>query len=83
MRQTVVAPCQLQNTAAAGIGAVALPAVFLLQRSMASSNVFIGGAFYFFPSLVFIWLHFLMQIASVAFSVALVFLVFGKLRNEI
>jgi len=83
MRQTAVAPSPLQNTAAAGIGAVALPAVFLLERSMASFKVFIGGAFYFFPSLVFIWLDFLMQVASVAFSVAVVFLVFGKLTNEI
>ncbi|CAM6013568.1 unnamed protein product [Sphagnum balticum] len=42
MRQTV-ARSLLQKAGAAGTGSVALPAVFLLQRGMASSKLFIGG----------------------------------------
>jgi hypothetical protein len=44
MRQTV-ARSLLQKAGAAGTGSVALPAVFLLQRGMASSKLFIGGEF--------------------------------------
>jgi hypothetical protein len=43
----------LRNTG--GAGTLALPAVFLLQRGMASSKLFIGGEFWhYFPLLQFL-----------------------------
>ncbi len=52
MRQAVSSSV-LRNTG--GAGTLALPAVFLLQRGMASSKLFIGGEFWhYFPLLQFL-----------------------------
>ncbi len=80
MRQTV-ARSLLQKAGAAGTGSVALPAVFLLQRGMASSKLFIGGELSLYLSLFnFFLFHCIVASVSVCFD-SFLFL-FGNLSNE-
>jgi hypothetical protein len=86
MRQTV-ARSLLQKAGAAGTGSVALPAVFLLQRGMASSKLFIGGEFPLSLSLslylsLFDFFLFYCIVASVSVCFDSCLFLFGNLSNE-
>ncbi len=82
MRQTV-ARSLLQKAGAAGTGSVALPAVFLLQRGMASSKLFIGGEFPLSLSIsLFDFFLFYCIVASVSVCFDSFLFLFGNLSNE-